>query len=264
MDLTSFEKPLIMGHRGYQANYPENTMVSFLAAVKAGAQFVELDVSLTRDREVIVMHDDTVDRTTDGTGLVADYTLADLKRLDAGSWFQPKFAGERVPMLAEVLKQVGTQAFINIEVKSYPTAVAGRQGLIEERVVEEVQKAAMAKRVLVSSFDAGVIARVTKIDPAVTVALIAERSDPLESVAQCKGLGVFSFHPDLAFLDHETVKALHNAGVHVFPWNIDAAGDVQKALSLGVDGLIAKDPVLVLQCHKKYVETNFNRHKNML
>jgi glycerophosphoryl diester phosphodiesterase len=99
MNLSPFERPLIMAHRGFQGQYPENTMAAFSAAVETGAQYLELDVSFTKDRQVVVLHDDTVDRTTNGIGPVHDYMLKDLKQLDAGSWFHPRFTHERIPTL---------------------------------------------------------------------------------------------------------------------------------------------------------------------
>ena len=249
MDLTRFEKPLIMGHRGYQAQYPENTMVSFLAAVAAGAQFVELDVTLTRDQKVVVMHDDTVDRTTDGSGQVADYEYAALGQLDAGSWFDPCFAGERVPSLEEVLEQVAPRAYINIEIKAHQSTDSASIGWIERRVVDMAKARHVHKRVLVSSFDPEVLKRIKQLDPAMDVALISE-SSPLSEVRHlCVALGVFSFHPHLDTIDRHLVEMLHRSGVHVFPWNIESAEDIRHAFSLGVDGLIAKDPLLVRQCY---------------
>ena len=249
MDLTTFEKPLIMGHRGYQARYPENTMVSFLAAVAAGAQFVELDVSLTRDRQVVVMHDDTVDRTTDGRGRVADFDLDALQHLDAGSWFDPRFAGERVPSLAEVLEQVATQAYINIEIKAHPSTGPGLIAQVEQGVVDLVSTRGVQKRVLVSSFDKGVLKRIKHLEPGVDIAFIAETCPLNETVALCRELDVFSFHPLLDAVDRNLVAALHQAGVYVFPWSVDSAGDIRHAFALGVDGVIAKDPLLVRQCY---------------
>jgi glycerophosphoryl diester phosphodiesterase len=249
MDLASFEKPLIMGHRGYQARYPENTVVSFLAAAEAGAQFVELDVTLTHDQQVVVIHDDTVDRTTDGSGRVSGYDLGALQQLDAGSWFHPRFAGERIPALDDVLKQVAPRAHINIEIKSHQLTDPGLVGLIEKAVINLVLARRVKKRVLVSSFDQGVLKRIKQLDPAMDVALISKQSPLEETVAVCLELGVFSYHPHLASIDRDLVEALHRAGVHIFPWNIDDAGDIQHAFSLGVDGLIAKDPLLVRQCY---------------
>jgi len=249
LDLTRFDKPLIMGHRGYQAQYPENTMVSFLAAVEAGAQFVELDVTLSRDQEVVVMHDDTIDRTTDGSGRVADYDLHALRQLDAGSWFDPRFTGERIPSLKEVLEQVAPKAHINIEIKAHQSTDSGLIGQVEQEVVDLVLTKNVRKRVLVSSFDSEVLRKIKQLDPAMDVALISKKSPLNETRALCLELGVFSYHPHLASIDRDLVETLHKTGVHVFPWNIEDAEDIRHAFSLGVDGLIAKDPLLVRQCY---------------
>lgn len=236
-----------MGHRGYQACYPENTMVSFLAAVDAGAQFVELDVTLTRDRQVVVIHDDTVDRTTDGSGRVSDYDLEALQQLDAGSWFHHRFAGERIPSLDDVLQTMTPRANINIEIKSHQSTGPGFKGQLEQGVLDLVWAHGAKKSVLVSSFDRKVLKRIKQLDPAMDVALISERSPLERTVALCRDLGVFSYHPHLAFIDKDLVAALHDADVYVFPWNIEGADDIRNAFSLGVDGLIAKDPLLVRQ-----------------
>jgi len=248
MDLALFKKPLIMGHRGFQACYPENTMVSFLAAVETGAQFVELDVTLTRDSQVAVVHDDTVDRTTDGRGRVSDYDLDALQQLDAGGWFHPRFSGERIPSLDEVLEKVAPRAHINIEIKSHELTDCALTGQVEQGVIDLVLARGVEKRVLISSFDPGVLKRIQQLDQGIKVALISKLSPFDETVAQCLELGAFSYHPHLDYIDRELVGALHKADVHVFPWNINDAGDIRHAFSMGVDGLIAKNPLLVRQC----------------
>lgn len=249
MDLSVFEKPLIMGHRGYQARYPENTLVSFLAAVEAGAQFVELDVTLTRDQQVVIMHDDTVDRTTDGRGRVSDYDIEALQQLDAGSWFHPRFSGERIPSLDEVLEKVVPKAHINIEIKSHELTDCALTGQVEQGVIDLVLARGVEKRVLISSFDPEVLKRTRQIDPGIKIALISKLSPPDETVARCLELGTFSYHPHLDYIDRALVEALHKADVHVFPWNINDAGDIRHAFSMGADGLIAKDPLLARQSY---------------
>jgi glycerophosphoryl diester phosphodiesterase len=238
-----------MGHRGYQAQYPENTMVSFLAAVEAGAQFVELDVTLARDQKVVVMHDDTIDRTTNGSGRVSDHDLDALQRLDAGSWFHSRFTGERIPSLADVLERVAPKAHINVEIKAHQSTDPESIGQVEQGVIDVVAAKRAKKRVLVSSFDPQVLKRIKQLDPAMDVALISKASPLNETRALCLELGVFSYHPHLASIGRDLVETLHKTGVHVFPWNIEDAKDIRHAFSLGVDGLIAKDPLLVRQCY---------------
>src|SRR5512141_45573 len=116
-DLPAIRRPLLIGHRGYPARFPENTLAAFAGAMDAGCDMIELDVTLTADRRVVVIHDDTLDRTTSGTGPVRERTLAQIRALDAGSWFAPRFAVERVPLLSEVVAATAGRCMLNIEIK---------------------------------------------------------------------------------------------------------------------------------------------------
>src|SRR5205814_5101727 len=142
---------LVIAHRGASGTHPENTLAAFRRAVELGADMIELDVQLTRDGEVVVFHDATLERTTDGAGAVSDRTLAEIRRLDAGAWFGPAFRGTRVPTLAEVLAAVGLP--VNVELKP-----VGDDGL-EARALAVVESAGALARVVFSSFDAGALER---------------------------------------------------------------------------------------------------------
>ena len=250
MNINNLPRPLSIAHRGFSACCPENTLAAFRGAIDTGAPMIELDVNLSKDRQLVVIHDETVDRTTNGSGAVNAFTLKQLSRLDAGSWFHPRFAGERIPALDEVLKQVAPRAHINIEIKSHQSTVPGLIGRIEQRVINLVSARRVKKRVLISSFDQTVLKRIKQLDPAMDVALISKQSPLKETVACCIELGVFSYHPLLASIDRDLVAALHRADVYVFPWNVEVAGDIKRAFSLGVDGLIAKDPAMVLEIYR--------------
>ncbi|MEW5822068.1 MAG: glycerophosphodiester phosphodiesterase family protein, partial [Cyanobacteriota bacterium] len=117
-EVVKANNPLIIAHRGFSAQAPENTIAAFDAAIKSGVPFIELDVTLTKDGELIIIHDDTLDRTTNGKGLVSEFTLEELKKLDAGEWFCREFKGEQLPTLSEVLDRYGNKIAINIEIKS--------------------------------------------------------------------------------------------------------------------------------------------------
>ena len=101
--LENIKRPWVVAHRGYSARYPENTASAFDAAISAGADMIELDVCITKDRVPVVIHDQTLERTTDGAGMVSEFNLSELKKLDAGSWFSPEFKGESIPTLEEIL-----------------------------------------------------------------------------------------------------------------------------------------------------------------
>ncbi len=130
---------LLGGHRGNAAECPENTLASFRSAIELGVDVIECDVHLTDDGQLAVIHDHLIDRTTDGSGLVRDYTMAELKRFDAGSWKDAKFAGERIPSLDEVLAVAKGKVGVAIEIKNLPLPYPG----IEEVVVKAVKQAGM-------------------------------------------------------------------------------------------------------------------------
>ena len=119
--LENFPTPIILAHRGDKSFAPENTLPSFAQAIQKGADGVELDAKLTSDGHIIVMHDPTLNRTTNGSGKVASFTLEEIRKLDAGAWFDEKFRGTRVPLLEEVFETVGKDKLINIELTNYST-----------------------------------------------------------------------------------------------------------------------------------------------
>ena len=256
MSLSPFEQPLIMAHRGFQSRYPENTIAAFSAAVEAGAQYLELDVSLTKDRQVVVLHDDTVDRTTNGNGPVHGYLLKELRRLDAGSWFHARFARERIPTLSEVLDRFAGRICLNIEIKSYDQAPDIESDHIENAVVDLVSRKRKQACVLISSFDPLILSNVKAVDRTARVAFISKYFKAGETVAQCKELNAFSYHPNLNFLKRDQVITMHREGFQVFPYNILNADDIYHAFGLGVDGLITKDPPLVWSCYAKHRNKN--------
>lgn len=147
--LSSGRRPLIVAHRGASAMAPENTLAAFRAAVELGADAIELDVQRTADGQLIVMHDPTVDRTTDGRGPLAAHSLAALKALDAGGWFGPQFAGERLPTLQEAVNVIEEKAGLFIEIKQGPVF----DDSIETAVAAVIQDAGLTARCEISSFD---------------------------------------------------------------------------------------------------------------
>ena len=145
---------------GIAAKYPENTLAAFDAAIGAGAVMIELDVTLSRDRKVVVIHDATLDRTTDGNGAVADFTLAELKQLDAGSWFDAQFADQRLPELSEVLDLVNGRVSLNIEIKAHAYEPGHPTDAIEKQVVELVRQKNLLDSCMISSFEANILVQI--------------------------------------------------------------------------------------------------------
>jgi glycerophosphoryl diester phosphodiesterase len=245
LKLTTFKRPLIIAHRGYRSRFPENTLVSFEAALDAEAQMIELDVMLSRDRKVVVIHDATVDRTTNGHGPVSGYTIEELKALDAGSWFQPRFANERIPTLEQVLDHVKERAMINIEIKASAYEAQQPADAIEWQVVDLVRRNNIQASVLISSFEWKFLDHIVTMEGAPAVALLSRHPADRDNVELCTRLKAFSWHPNCRELRCEQVKAMHDSGIHVFPYNVDTLEEYQTAMEMDVDGVITSDPLMI-------------------
>ena len=174
LDPTRFTRPLLIGHRGYPALYPENTLASFEGAMQAGCDMIELDVTLTRDRKLVVIHDDTLDRTTTGKGPVRGHALAEIKALDAGSWFDARFAAERVPELSEVIRLTAGRCMLNIEIKESAFEADYPVDAIEHQVVKLVKTSGALDRVIISSFDKRILERIAAMDAPPAIAYISD------------------------------------------------------------------------------------------
>ncbi len=223
---------LNIAHRGDSGNFPENTIAAFRAAADAGADICELDVQATRDGAVVVIHDDSVDRTTNGTGAVAALTLAELKRLDAGSWMGERFARERVPTLEEVFAAVGTRLGLNIEIK---------EGAVERRVCEVIRANDGLANSIVSSFEWGALRKVREIDPQVRVALLAEE-EPAGLLEAASAMRAYAVNPGFEMVTADFCREAHARGFAVLVWTVDAPEKMRILISYGVDGIMTNHP----------------------
>lgn len=219
----------IQGHRGARHEAPENTLRGVEVALRAGVDGVEVDVHLTRDGHVVVIHDDTVDRTTDGTGRVADLTLEDLQRLDAG-------LGERVPTLAQVLEAVRGRAQAFVELKA-PGC--------EEAVLRVIGDLGMEADCTLIAFDHRQVARAKALAPAVrTGCLLVAR--PVDPVALVRAAGADLLSVNLQFVDADLVADLHADGLQVCAWNCNAPEQVPALRALGLDWLGTDAPTAIV------------------
>src|SRR5579872_5321980 len=175
--------PWVIAHRGASGHAPENTMTAFQRAVELGASFIETDLHVTRDGAFVAIHDDTVDRTTNGSGEVQDFTLDELRRADAGMWFDRDFMGERVPTLAEIL-EFAKQNDVIFYLELKYAAVSG----MDHALTAALAKAQSAPRTIVISFDRATLAPLRRIDPAIMVGLLVEDANP-DCVQQALDLG---------------------------------------------------------------------------
>ena len=233
-------EPLLVAHRGVSARYPENTMAAFVAAVQDGAAMLELDVGLPGDGELVVLHDDTLDRTTDGSGYLQDHGLQQLRTLDAGTWFEPRFAGAPLPTLAEVFDRVGGDIAINVEIK--PEAVSSTAaGGIEEKVVALVREKGLTDRVVVSSFEPTAVGRVKRAAPALRASVLFHHEIPFDPATLVALFGADGLHMNKAHATPEIVAALHAAGLYVAVYTANEAADLRRLVELGVDGIFTDD-----------------------
>jgi len=233
-------EPLLIAHRGLSARYPENTMAAFRAAAEAGAEMLELDVGLSADGQVVVLHDVTLERTTTGSGELERHPWSTLKDLDAGSWFAPEFAGERLPLLAQVLDELGGRIAINIEIK--PEASSGQaEGGIEQKVAALVAERGLQPRVVVSSFLPAAVARIKQADPAIRTAVLYHTELHYEAPRIVELYGADGLHLNHAHLTAETVQALHDKGFYVGVYTVNDAGELRRMAAMGVDGVFVDD-----------------------
>lgn len=231
---------LNIAHRGASALAPENTIVAFERAVELGADAIELDIHLSRDGELVVIHDDTLDRTTSGTGPVHARSIEELRRLDAGRWFGDGFAGQRIPTLTEVLDRYAGKVSLALEVKAGSILSPG----IEEKVAAALRQHGAVEQAAVASFDHYALRRIKEIEPGLrTAALLVGRPVSLPTlVAPCMANGVAL---EASFVTRTDVDACHAAGIQLVVWVVNEPAQMRHFIGMGVDGIITDRPDLL-------------------
>jgi glycerophosphoryl diester phosphodiesterase len=229
----------VVGHRGAMGHCPENTLASFERGLALGADWIELDVHLSRDGALVVIHDETVDRTTDGHGPVRDLTLAQLKSLDAGGWFAPEYAGQRIPTLDEVLawaRQRNTT--VDIEIKNAPVYYAG----IEAAVVDAVRRNDMIDQVIVISFDHTTVKQVKALEPRITTGVLYGARPVDGGVGLARQAEADALLPHWAYVTPQDVAVAHAAGLSVAPWASSDPDVLRQLIAAGVDAIGTNHP----------------------
>lgn len=220
---------------------PENTFASFERAIALGVDAIEIDVHLTADGEVVVIHDPDLERTTDGRGMVGGATLAELKTLDVGVHFGPEFAGQRIPTLGEVLAWARGKCVMDVEIKGGPWPYVG----LEERVVELIRRHEMVDQTIVISFDHPTVARVKALAPEIAAGTLWS-CRPIDPVAVAREAGADAILPFWAYCDPETVERAHAAGLSVHPWATSEPEIIEHLIGLGVDSICSNHPDRVI------------------
>lgn len=246
--LENWPHPLVIGHRGASALAPENTFASFELAVQNQADAIEFDVKLSADKHVVIIHDSSVDRTTNGIGKVSEMKLSELQKLDAGSKFGIKFAGERIPTLEEVFAQFGKRILMNVELTNYATPFDG----LVKKVVELVIKHKVEDHVIFSSFLAKNLRQAQNILSEIPCGLLAYSG----------WLGFFprqfgwkksfqALHPYITDVDQVLVQKVHSSGKRIHVWTVNGEENIRRMLDLNVDGIFTDNPGMARRLMEK-------------
>jgi glycerophosphoryl diester phosphodiesterase len=228
---------LLGGHRGNPDEFPENTLASFRSAIELGVDVIECDIHRSEDGGLPVIHDHLLDRTSDGSGLVRDHTMAELKRFDAGSWKDPRFKGERIPSLDEVLAVAKGQVGVAIEIKNLPLPYAG----IEDALVQTVKGAGMVHDVVVISFDHRSIKRVAELEPKILTGVL-EAARPVDILRVMDDAEADVFCPHWASIEPDTAAELHAAGKLIGVWTVDDVFALTWAKALPANAIYTNKP----------------------
>ncbi|MGE5632130.1 MAG: glycerophosphodiester phosphodiesterase [Caulobacteraceae bacterium] len=241
-----YEGPLVYAHRGASGYAPENTMAAFKKAVELGSHGIECDVQLTKDGWLVVCHDETVDRTTNGKGFIKDMKLADIRRLDAGSWFGKEFKNERIPFFSELLELVKkTGLLLNVEIKSGIILYPG----IEKKVMDEVTAFGLQDRVIISSFNHYSVNTVKQIAPVVKTGILYMEG-LFEPWNYMKAVGCECAHPFYMALKPEIAKELKARGFMINVFTVNDPNHAKELAEMGVDIIITNYPDKILDVLK--------------
>jgi glycerophosphoryl diester phosphodiesterase len=233
----------IVAHRGLSAAYPENTMLAFRRAVETGCDGIELDVQLTADGELVVIHDETVDRTTGAKAKVRELGLAELRRLDASAVLPGDFGFNPIPTFAEYLEFIADKPqWTNIEIKN---SVYPYPGLVR-RVAMAVKERGLGDKVLFSSFNHQALLEARSILPRTELAFI-ESSWLVRGGVYCKAAGVEYLNPRACYLNAENMAELEDNGIRVQAWTVNDAAEMERLLELKAFAIITNDPALGLK-----------------
>ncbi|MCM3732925.1 glycerophosphodiester phosphodiesterase [Fictibacillus nanhaiensis] len=252
------EKDILnVAHRGASGHAPEHTLTSYKMGEKMHGDYIEVDLQMTKDGELIAMHDETLDRTTNGTGLVKDYTLKEIKDLDAGSWFNekypekanPEYNGLKVPTLEEVFQTFGKNANYYIETKS-PAVYPG----MEEKLSELVDKYRINKdMLLVQSFSSESLLKMSKIDPSIKLVQLMWYTSPAAiSDAEIQAIKQYAvgIGPNSGMIDKEYVQKTVQNGLEIHPYTVNEKEEMQKLIEWGVTGIFTNFPDLLHEVKK--------------
>jgi len=234
----------VIAHRGFSGRAPENTVAAIREAIVIGANMAEIDVTLTADERVVVIHDETLERTTDGSGNVGDHSFDEIRSLDAGSWFAPQFAGEKVPTLGEVLDTAKGRILLNVEIKSE----AVDRG-ISDKVAAAINERGMNDQVVVSSFSPTALEQMHTVAPKIRTAVLynpefQRGEDPVEIV---HSLGASAFNIRGSRLKAKMLRSCREHGIPVAVYTVDKPKKMKRWVKKGIDAIFTNHPDRLLE-----------------
>jgi glycerophosphoryl diester phosphodiesterase len=242
---TSLPSPVLIAHRGASAHAPENTLAAFKLAASQGAPAIELDVQLSSDGSVVVFHDTTLSRTTNGHGKIRRHTLDQLKILHAGAAFGSAYPSARIPTLEEVFYELDPNIYLNIELKNINSPFDS----LPERTASLISENKAEKRVLISSFNPVALSRMARHLPTIPRGLLLHKPAQVDLYLSLPGLisRYQTINISYACVTRFRVDSLHKAGKKVFVYTLNHPEDIQYAIESGVDGFFTDDPALGLR-----------------
>lgn len=236
-DANNTGKVLVIGHRGAMGHAPENTMASLQKGYELQANIVEIDIQMSKDRELVVIHDGDVSRTTNGKGHIRDMTIEDIRSLEAGSHFDSAFNGEKIPILREVLSWAKDKIPLAIEIKGDPRPAEG----IEEKLITLLQEYDMIDRVMVISFHHTSLKLLKEMEPSVATGILYF-AELVDTVAAARAAKADSIHPTWQYCTTSMIEEAHRAGLNVCAWIVDAEDEMKHLIRMGIDSIGSNYP----------------------
>ncbi len=245
----SSNMPAIIAHRGACSLAPENTLAAIQTAIALGVKFIEIDVRMTKDGEIILIHDESVSRTTNGKGAVNEHSLSEIKKLDAGSWFHESFKNERIPTLNEVLDIIDSNTTLIIEIKEDSRNMARMIG----NIIRIVKKNLSHQKIFLKSFDTRILDRIRKHLPEVPLIYVYGIRIPFlnfsigsrVSFQDLFSLNVDYLQPHSLLLSEDFVREAQANGYKIIAWDVDGENKMKRMLEIGVDAIETDHPDLL-------------------
>jgi glycerophosphoryl diester phosphodiesterase len=228
--------PLVIAHRGASGHAPENTLAAFERAVELGAGFIETDLRLTRDLQFVAIHDEMLERTTNGRGSVQEHTLAEVRQFDAGKWFDRQFRGQHVPTLDEILA-FGRRHDVVFYLELKYDAAWG----MHHALVAALRNAESTPRTVVISFDAATLLALRKIDSSIMMGLLANEKKP-DIVEVSLEAGARQLCIRSTLVTPELIEQAHKSDLHIIAWTVNSAEEMRAMIAAGVDGMMTNFP----------------------